>query len=151
THEAQGRLRVSFLDVGQGDAALVELPGGAAIAVDGGGLSGGDVLVSAMRARGLAHLSGIALSHPQLDHYGGFAALLASFPVDSFWSPGATSPTASFARLAAAVERAHAERRVARAGDVLIGSAGARIDALYPGREAHGRSVNDASLVLALR
>ena len=34
-----GRLRVTFLDVGQGDSALVQFPGGAAILIDAGGMA----------------------------------------------------------------------------------------------------------------
>ena len=72
-------LRVTFLSVGQGDAAVVELPGGAGVlVVDGGGFPGdfdpGERLIAPfLRARKILHVDVLALSHPQLDHYGGLA------------------------------------------------------------------------------
>jgi ComEC/Rec2-related protein len=69
-------LRVSFLDVGQGDAALVELGADLRFTVDGGGLArgrepGDRVLLPALRRRGIERLDGSVVSHPEWDHFGG--------------------------------------------------------------------------------
>lgn len=82
-----GTLRVTFLDVGQGDAALIELPDGAAWLVDAGGLPGrpdlaaaiapGRSIQRALEAAGHNELDLVVISHPHPDHYLGLAGLTA--------------------------------------------------------------------------
>jgi competence protein ComEC len=89
-----GALRITFLDVGQGDAAIVELPDGAAWLVDAGGLpSAGDLdaaiapgraVAGALGAYGHSAVALAILSHPHPDHYLGFAAL--DLPVAELWT-----------------------------------------------------------------
>jgi competence protein ComEC len=72
-----GVLRATFLDVGQGDSAIVDLPDGQAMVIDGGGLVGSPidvgvrVLAPALRARRRDVLAAVVLSHPHPDHFGG--------------------------------------------------------------------------------
>jgi competence protein ComEC len=89
-----GSLRVTFLDVGQGDSALVDLPDGSAMLVDGGGLVGSPVdvgeravlpLLAARRRRALAV---VVLSHPHPDHHLGLASALTRTSVREFWDTG---------------------------------------------------------------
>jgi competence protein ComEC len=91
---ADGRLRVTFLDVGQGDAALVELPGGARILIDGG--PGGErrfdvgerVIAPFLWNRAVGRLDVVAMSHSDPDHAGGIPAILRRFRVKEFWESG---------------------------------------------------------------
>lgn len=88
------RLRVTYLDVGQGDAALVDLPDGRLMVIDGGGNphSGVDpgraVLVPLLRARRRSRVDVVVLSHPHPDHYGGLFAVLEDFTVGELWDTG---------------------------------------------------------------
>jgi len=87
-------LIVTFLDVGQGDAAVVQLPGGRTVLVDGGGTYDGSfdpgarVVEPFLRARGITHLDAVALSHPHPDHLGGLHRIVARFPTDRLWTSG---------------------------------------------------------------
>jgi competence protein ComEC len=87
----RGRLIVDFLDVGQGDAALVSLPDGTAILVDGGGLVGSPldvgrrVVAPALRARRRDRLRAVVVSHPHPDHFGGLPSALNGVRVDAIW------------------------------------------------------------------
>lgn len=146
-------LRVTFLAVGQGDAAVVELPRGAVMVVDGGGLPGdfdpGErVIAPFLRARKIRRVDVLVVSHPQLDHYGGLAYLAAHFMPAEVWSNGMRSDAAAFRRLERALATSHVRPVVLtrgmerRFGDV-------RTQVLHPGR-LDGLGVNDASLVLKL-
>jgi len=150
-----GRVRVTFLSVGQGDAAVIELPRGRVMVVDGGGLPGpfdpgARVVGPFLRARKIHRLDVMALSHPQHDHYEGLAYLAEEFRVREFWSTGARSPAAGFARLDEALTRVGARRMRLRAGDVPLAFGGVRVDVLHPATGALRLGTNDASLVLRL-
>lgn len=88
-----GLLRVTVLDVGQGDAVLVDLPDGSALLVDAGGLmgspvdTGARVVLPALRARRREQIR-VALSHPHPDHFGGLRAVVARARVTELWDTG---------------------------------------------------------------
>lgn len=78
---------VWFLDVGQGDATLVRLPGGAGLLIDGGGSPfsdfdvGNRIVVPALRALGVTRLAAVVATHPDADHIEGLLAVLQNVPV----------------------------------------------------------------------
>jgi len=72
-------LTVTFLDVGQGDATLIQAPGGYAALVDGG--PPGTDVASQLHARGVSRLDLVVLTHAQEDHQGGLEAVLSRLPV----------------------------------------------------------------------
>ncbi|MBX3189159.1 MAG: DNA internalization-related competence protein ComEC/Rec2 [Labilithrix sp.] len=89
-----GVLRVTFLDVGQGDAALIDLPDGRAVLVDGGGLVGSPVdigervIAPVLRARRRSAIAAVVLSHPHPDHFGGLRTGLGRVRVGALWDTG---------------------------------------------------------------
>jgi competence protein ComEC len=89
-----GVLRATFLDVGQGDGAILDLPDGEAIVVDGGGLVGSPidvgqaVLAPELRARRRAAIAFAVLTHPHPDHFGGLVTGLGAVTVGALWDTG---------------------------------------------------------------
>jgi competence protein ComEC len=73
-------LRVSVLDVGQGDAILLQPRGAPAVLVDGG--PPGDDLAAKLRAAGVERLGAAIVTHDQSDHAGGIRELLGVLPID---------------------------------------------------------------------
>lgn len=136
-----GVLRVTFLDVGQGDGALVDLPDGSALVIDGGGLVGSPidvgerVVAPALRARRRAELAIVVLSHPHPDHFGGLATGLGAVRVGELWDSGqgeAEGTGGGYAHLLA--DRRARGTRVVRPG-ALCGTrvvGGVTIDVLAP-------------------
>jgi len=85
-----GSLRVTMVDVGQGDAILVQFPGGQSLLVDAGGSSArfdtGDRIVSpALWASGVRRLDWLAITHADLDHAGGATAVASTFTPREIW------------------------------------------------------------------
>jgi len=83
-----------FLDVGQGDAAVLHTAMGETIIFDTGPYvygrdSGKDVIAPYLRRRGWNRIDLLVLSHPHNDHVGGTSYLLDHFRVDRLWIPGA--------------------------------------------------------------
>ena len=88
---ADGRLRVSVLDVGQGDAIVIEGPDGRAVLVDAGAGgpyrldAGARVVAPFLWNRGILRLAAVVVTHPDADHAGGMAAVRELFTVESAW------------------------------------------------------------------
>jgi competence protein ComEC len=148
----EGMLRVTFLDVGQGDAVLVELPDGPRLLVDGGPGGarrfdvGERVLAPFLWNRPVGRLDAVALSHWDIDHSGGLAAVLRRFRVGEFWESG-RAPSGA-ADTVAALARSGAPRRRLTAGQQLwLGRAMVTVLGPAPGPPV---TANDQSLVLRL-
>lgn len=71
----------TFLDVGQGDCSLLQMPDGQAVLIDAGVPEMGERVVTALHARGVTALDMVILTHPHADHAGGLHAVLRTFPV----------------------------------------------------------------------
>jgi competence protein ComEC len=140
-------LRVEVLDVGQGDAILLQPARAPAVLVDGG--PPGDGLEAKLADAGVERLGAAIVSHDQSDHAGGIDELLGHFPVARLVY-GAAS-----ARLAAEASAAGARPlRLARGEAVSSGSL--RLEALWPPPELAaeppaGTDPNDLALVLLAR
>lgn len=78
---APGPLRLFFLNVGQGDAALLVTPDGVTALVDGGDTDRGEGLVAWLRSMGISSIDWIMPSHPHIDHIAGLNAVLEQMEV----------------------------------------------------------------------
>ncbi|HEV3376148.1 MAG TPA: ComEC/Rec2 family competence protein [Thermoleophilaceae bacterium] len=81
-----GRLTVRFLDVGQGDATLIQHPDGAAVLFDGGPPEGG--VTRLLRKAGVDRLSVVVATHASRDHHGGLVEVLRRYPVGTLLDGG---------------------------------------------------------------
>ncbi|MHC4278505.1 MAG: ComEC/Rec2 family competence protein [Planctomycetota bacterium] len=109
-------LRVHFIDVGQGDAILVDL-GETEILIDGGGKSPG--VVSYLNDYVDGALEVMVATHPHADHIGGLIAVLGAFSVQEIWHNGDTSTSQTFSQFMAAVQAEGAEVRVGSRGEEI--------------------------------
>ena len=112
-------VRVRALDVGQGDAYLVEL-GGATVLIDGGPDPARLMVeLGASLPPWRRRIDVIALTHAHLDHGAGLIAALDRYEVGMTLEPVGLNPGALTDLWAAGISRAHAERRAVRAGQQL--------------------------------
>ena len=140
-------LRVSVLDVGQGDAILLQPAHAAPVLVDGG--PPGDGLASKLRDEGVKHLGVAIVTHEQSDHAGGIEELLGRFPVGRLLY-GRLSRRLRGEAVAAAV----APARVAEGDEIRSGAL--RLQVLWPPPELlaeppAGADPNAQALVLLAR
>ncbi len=130
-------VRVTFLDVGQGDATVVELPDGRTVLIDGGATSerfdmGHHVVGPFLWNRGVRSIDHVIGTHPQVDHVGGLAWILRHFPVGQYWGNGAARSEVFYRKLEGALAARGLAERVARAGDTVIESGACRLFVLHP-------------------
>jgi len=109
-------LRVTFLDVGQGDSALVEAPG-AAVLVDEGPPEA-DV-AGQLRRLGVRSLNAIVLTHPQRDHIGGAPRVVDRLDVGAVAEPGIEAPSPDREAVLAAAHRLGIPVVVVHSGEVF--------------------------------
>jgi competence protein ComEC len=145
--------RAVFLDVGQGDAALVQGRAGALLVDAGSALPGGldlgrSAVVPALRALGVARLDLAAASHADLDHRGGLPAVLAALPVGELWLPRGAAGDPAFAELRAAAGARGVPVRERGAGDPPARFGDLEVLPLWPPAGELPLSQNDRSLVL---
>lgn len=146
-------LRVTFLSVGQGDGAVVELPGGGVMVIDGGGLAnstfdvGERVVAPYLWQRGIARVDVLVVSHPDWDHFGGLRFLAENFRPREVWVGDGGVDTASWRQFAAAVEGSGAAWVPVRRGDRWdLGGVDFRV--LWPPVGAGDLRPNDRSVVM---
>ncbi|NNC19746.1 MBL fold metallo-hydrolase [Corallococcus exiguus] len=93
---APGRLSVYFLDVGQGDAALIVSPTGKTVLIDGGPPEAGTRLAARLRELVKGPLDLVILTHPHLDHLGGLRAAVKAVGARRFMDPGFDHPSEAY-------------------------------------------------------
>jgi len=144
-------LRMTALDVGHGDAILLEFPQRGRLLIDGGMSDQGRWTIAPfLRARGIRRLDAVVLTHPDGDHVGGLATVLQSFDVGAVVENGDEKSTAGFQRYRALVEAKHIPRLVVNRGDRLVGFPDVTLDVLHPGPRDQ-LPANDRSLILRVR
>ncbi|MCX6358176.1 MAG: ComEC/Rec2 family competence protein [Armatimonadetes bacterium] len=157
---ADGMLSVMFLDVGQGDAAVVRTPNGLTLAVDTGrSTTNSDlsrtVVAPHLRSLGVSRLDGLIVTHSDGDHAGGAETLLGLFSPKSLLLP---APMAGQPEDAAAAIAGHRKpdasvrvRWLSRGQTVQLGPK-VRLQVLSPSTErADGDEATDNNRSLVLR
>lgn len=160
---ADGKLRVDFLDVGQGDAALVTMPDGTTLLVDGGGRpqfrarvsesleretrSVGETVVSEyLWWRGLDRVDYVLATHADADHIDGLNDVVRNFAVGAALVGRRPANDPEFTRFSQSLRTTHLQ--VIQAGDVIrFGEV--EVEVLWP--SPGDESSNNDSVVLKLR
>lgn len=144
-----GKLEVSFLDVGQGDAIFIEGPTGIQMLIDGG--RDRSVLRELGKRMGPLDRSIdlVVETHPDADHIGGLPGVFKGYEVKQFMEPGIvnlTNPTAALEDAVANEPILHPI--IARRGMRIMLGGGAYADVLYPDRDVSNVETNTGSVIL---
>ncbi len=155
SHAPTDELRISFLDVGQGDATLIRTPSGHSLLVDGGpGVSSVAAGLAERLPRLQRHIDLLVLSHAHSDHLQGMIDVVERYRVGAVLQASAAlgdSPLSARWRQLL-VERSVPVVEAVRGQWIDLG-AGAELELVYAAEAWSGdsRDVNDASLILLLR
>lgn len=149
-------LRCWFFNTRTGESALLLLPSGRSVLIDCGTPSGGAKVARFLDMLNVDKLNTAVLSHPDFDHYGGFARLLERHVPDEFYHSGLESWTSSYQHFRRKLADAGCEVRAIRRGDTIDLGDGVACSVLWPPRDvgqdrASAHHANANSLVLKVR
>lgn len=147
-HESK-ELRVSFLNIGQGDSILIQSPGGGEMLIDGG--PDRSVLRELPKVLGPLDrtLDLVVETHPDKDHIAGLTDIFLRYQVAAFMGPGIPNDTSYAKSLEAGVEHEPGITAIeARRGMRIHLGGGAYADVLYPDRNVDAVETNTGSIVL---
>jgi len=158
-------LRVTVIDVGQGSAALLELPQGYHVLIDGGGFSdnssfdvGAQIVAPLLWRKKITTIDALILTHPNSDHLNGLLYIAEHFNVKEVWANGQSATTHSYGRFLEIIPknniRMPAFDTLSRHREIN----GVQLNILYPTRgflektaKEKWRNLNNNSLVVQVR
>ena len=137
---------VHFLDVGQGDCALI-VSGEDAILIDAGITAMGERVTQYLKEAGISRLTAAIGTHAHEDHIGGMAAVLRAFPTETLYLPGQTAATHSYESMLEAAEDMGTTVRVPSPGQILQLGENASMTFLSPPTDSVHENINDSSII----
>jgi len=152
------RLKVTMIDVGQGDSLLVEFPGRSRMLIDGGGFAaspfdvGEKVVSPVLWRKGIRRIDYLVLTHAHADHLNGLVAVARNFKIGEFWEASAPRDDPVHDALLRALPPSTVRRRPALGFRLEVG--GVIVEALQSaagGPDIGGDAGNDRSLVLRIK
>ena len=145
-------LKVSFLDIGQGDAILIQTPDGHDMLIDGGGTD--KVLEKISHELGFfdQHLDVVVNTHPDADHSTGLIAVLKKYDIGAIVVSPIDGHTGVFEVLKKSIIDEGSDIHVGKKGDTITFSNGVVAHILYPASPYHGdkNDTNDASVSMVI-
>lgn len=138
-------LVVRFVDVGQGDASLIEFPDGKTMLIDAA--SSSEVLQQ-LRADNRSQIDWLVATHPDADHIGGLADIISNYQVASVWAPEVNSPTKTYTNFLTAIANKGLGIEPCYAGRQIAAGEGYAIDLLWPQQGASYSADNDYSAII---
>lgn len=115
-----GELIIHYLDLGQADSILLELPNNEIMLIDAGNNSDGQKLVNYLREQGIDTIDYLIGTHPHADHIGGLDDVIENFVIGRIYMPEVIHTTKTFEDVLLAVQRKGKKITPARTGVSII-------------------------------
>jgi beta-lactamase superfamily II metal-dependent hydrolase len=115
TSTPSNSLRVSFIDVGQGDVILILAPDGKIMLIDGGDTNTG--IIQYLQRNNVQRIDLMVATHPHSDHIGGLVQVLNAIPVAKVITNGQMDTTSTYEHFLDAISTAKAEYAEVKRGD----------------------------------
>ena len=151
-------LKVTFLDVGQGDAILLEFPNRETMLIDTGDRTfrrdyGESTIAPFLKRKGIRRIDYLALSHPHNDHIGGAPYLMRNFQIGAIWEPDISASSQIYREIHTLADSLQIPIRHLYAGDCFPLAESLNVFVLHPSKtflELHPPGFNDYSNVLKI-
>ncbi|AXI09232.1 MBL fold metallo-hydrolase [Oceanobacillus zhaokaii] len=108
-------MKVHFINVGQGDATYIKMPGGEDVLVDGGRQGQGDEIIAYLKKQKVDDIEIMIATHPDADHVGGLDEVLKAYKVESVYAPKVSHTTQAYKNFLQAVKNEKLTIKTAKA------------------------------------
>ncbi|MCG2675974.1 DNA internalization-related competence protein ComEC/Rec2 [bacterium] len=145
-------LKVTFLDVGQGDSIFIQFPDRKSMLIDGGD-GRFDILPSYLWDEGIRRIDYLVLSHPHADHVTGLINVLFSFKIGEVWDSGQEFTSPEYEKFLRIIDDRRISYKIVRAGQRLDITPRIKINILHPQErflKGGGSEPNNNSIVMKL-
>ncbi|MGM8250059.1 ComEC/Rec2 family competence protein [Clostridium perfringens] len=141
-------LMISYMDVGQGDAAYIKVNGND-ILIDAGPRSNSKELLEQLKAKNIDDFELVIATHPHEDHIGGMVDVFKEYEVKAFYSPKITHTTKTYENLVKAVKDEGLKTKELKGGMVIDLGEGAKFEVFTPQKSEY-EELNDYSPIMKL-
>jgi beta-lactamase superfamily II metal-dependent hydrolase len=138
---------VHFLDVGQGDSALI-LYNGTTILIDAGEADAGPGIVSYLKSQGIQNIDLLIATHPHSDHIGGMQDILKNFNVRNVIDSGMPHTTTTYQKFIKTIDQKDIPYSTVKQGDSFSPTPGMVFLVLSAPDGGKDQDLNDGSIVL---
>lgn len=142
------QLMISYMDVGQGDAAYIKVNGND-ILIDAGPRSNSKELLEQLKAKNIDDFELVIATHPHEDHIGGMVDVFKEYEVKAFYSPKITHTTKTYENLVKAVKDEGLKTKELKSGMVIDLGEGAKFEVFTPQKSEY-EELNDYSPIMKL-
>ena len=142
------KLMISYMDVGQGDAAYIKVNGND-ILIDAGPWSNSKELLEQLKAKNIDDFELVIVTHPHEDHIGGMVDVFKEYEVKAFYSPKITHTTKTYENLVKAVKDEGLKTKELKGGMVIDLGEGAKFEVFTPQKSEY-EELNDYSPIMKL-
>ena len=139
--------KVHFIDVGQGDSELVELPNGQTMLIDAGTPQSGNQVANEIKSLGYSRIDYLVATHPHADHIGGMAEIINSFDIGEIYMPKVSTTTATYENLLDAIAAKGLSIHTAKAGVTIAADNTFSVQIISPMLDDYA-DINDWSAII---
>ncbi len=158
TETVQGVINAHFIDVGQGDASLVQIPKEDGtyfnMLIDSGEYSEADSLIDYLESSEVEKLDAIVASHPHADHIGAMSEVIEKYEVEDIYMPDVpdelTPTTKSYESMLDAIIEKQVPVTYVEAGDTIETQTDAKVEVLSPNLDMDYDDLNNLSIVMKI-
>lgn len=145
---AADNMRVSYIDVKQGDSTFIELPNGKTMLIDAGKKEQGNNVVNYIKNLGYDKIDYVVGTHPDTDHIGGLATVIDNFDIGVIYMPKKSSTTKTYLNLLETIKNKGLSIHTAKAGVNIISLDNLKVDIISPVKEYENS--NESSAVIKI-
>lgn len=149
-YDSDASLSVHYIDVGQADCELIQLPNGENMLIDAGNNGDGDDVVAYLQSLGVTKIDYLIGTHPHEDHIGGLDDVIENMDIGKIYMPDKTANTKTFESVLDAIEAKSLTINTAKAGVNIYNDGEMTIDIAAPVGTSYS-SLNDYSAVILLK
>ena len=130
--QAENLISTHFIDVGQGDSVLIELPNNKNMLIDAGPNSSGDKVVDYIKKNGIDTINYLIGTHPHADHIGGLDDVIESFKIGKIYLPQVNHTTKTYEDVLLAIDAKDKKIQAAKKGLMILENKNLKAEILSP-------------------